>query len=187
MDLNNILKAFQSNYRLDPHSIGAARELILNSTIKDYSELMQYIVESTKFDFLAKLDDALKRLGNNLVKLSDEDNTKVYNYADSLFSKVTAVFNEIEFLLQTKYTIDHDNITLFLSENFNEKDLKVLSLIGKRERIYHLNRTDKTQLRQEIEKAIKALTANKKRLEIGYKPKYDTIDSKVIKLIGSKG
>lgn len=101
------------------------------------------------------------------IELSENDKIKIYSYADKLFSKVTTVFDEINFLVQTGKDLHSEQMTRFIYANFEEKDRKVLKLIGNRNRLLFMARNNREALRTALNDKINYLSLQKRKSLVG--------------------
>lgn len=162
------LKTVKSNFNLDINLIPVIEEMILSYQIDDFNSTLALVLKSNKYSFLDRLRDAMEVLKNE----SKNYLLEKYNIDDlckKLYEKTTSIFDEINWRIQT------ENLTLRnfkIDKCFEAIELKILSQIGKRERIMHLCKQDRNLLLEKIKENYTQLilnSQNKNQLE--YKDK----------------
>lgn len=97
----------------------------------------------------------------NKLELSEEMQIKALTYSEDLFKRVTNLLDEVNFELQEKRK-DIKELNLkktFLKNGFKEHDIKVLRVVGDKNKLMHLSVYGKEDLRARIESIV-----NKKAL-----------------------
>lgn len=119
----------------------------------------------------------------NRPKLGASEDLKVRTYSESLFKRVTTIFDEIDYRTQIGIDIRDKKINKFLHLEFGEdkKALKVLEKVGNREDILRMVRNDRNGLLEKIKSIIYGFTMIKVYPEL--LDKKDNIDKNVLKLI----
>lgn len=155
MQHREYLKTIQANYNIDINLIPTIENMIKSANITDYVSLLENTLNSTKFDVLSKVQEAVSK---SKQKLTIEQSEKVCNFSDKLWGKVCDIFDDINWDMQTSgrslknYKLDH---------LFDNKELKVLARVGKRYRLSHLVTHNKQELKDLIYKAVRELTLEK--------------------------
>lgn len=180
IDLLNMLK---ENYKLEKSMIDYTIDLIKENRIEDFRALMVSISKSKKFDYISKLQEAID-LNKPIIKLDEIEHKRVYTYADKLFSKVTSVFDEIDYQVGIGQDIDSKQMTNFIYANLDEKDRKVLRLIGDRHRLLFMIRNARTTLQEQIMQKVEDLSVERKKsvLGISMAQKSDS-ENRILKLV----
>lgn len=96
----------------------------------------------------------------NKLKLDDEIQEKVDNYSNNLFSKITSVFEQINFKLQAlgKKIDDFNYLETLTRNGFVSKDMEILEIIGDKKRIFHLALHSKQELKERIQRIVNKKT-----------------------------
>lgn len=120
------------------------------------------------------------------VELNEIEYQKVYSYADRLFSKTTSVFDEIDYQVSIGQDINSKQMTNFIYSNFDDKDRRVLKLIGDRNRLLFMIRGMREALREQIKQNVEKLSLEKKKevMWLSMTQKSDN-ENKIIKLLVS--
>jgi hypothetical protein len=186
MSAEDLMKVFVTNFRIDANIVFVAKVMIDESGVVDFGVLMREVLSSKKFDFLSKLQDGLDKC-KVVVELDEIEASKVYSYADKLFSKTTSVFDEIDYQVSIGQDLNSDTMTRFIYANFDDKDRQVLKLIGDRNRLLFMIRGMREALREQIKQNVEKLSIEKKKsvLAIPVTQRSD-IDSRVLNLIQKK-
>lgn len=123
-------------------------------------ERFRYLTGYQKF--IALVNEFKKE---NKLQLSEEMQIKALTYSEDLFKRVTNLLDEVNFELQEKRK-DIKELNLkktFLKNGFKEHDIKVLRVVGDKNKLMHLSVYGKEDLRARIESIV-----NKKALEKQY-------------------
>lgn len=89
----------------------------------------------------------------NILQLDDEIEGKVDSYSTNLFSKITSVFEQINFKLQElgKKIDDFNYLETLKKNGFVARDMEILEILGNKKRIFHLALHSKQELRERIQ------------------------------------
>ena len=173
---NQAVKALMANYRLEQSMIDYTIDLLVESGINDFKDLLQLMANSKKFDYMAKLHDSLESVQNIKLQLTDKEQTQIEKFRNQLFSKLTDICEEIRrFNIPTPdriRNIDFNNIknhdkTMY----FADHEIKINNLLGDSTELYRLSTQNKPLLQEKIKEIMIDLTKQKKTLAIGYENK----------------
>jgi len=162
MQINECMNILKQNYKLEKSMIDFVIDSIIENGISDFSLFLSSIAKSKKFDFLSKLQDAIDKR-KVVVELDEIEASRVYSYADKLFSKTTSVFDEIDYQVSIGKDLNSDTMTRFIYANFDDKDRQVLKLIGDRNRLLFMIRGMREALREQIKQNVEKLSLEKKK------------------------
>jgi len=129
--------------------------------MKDEIKKPTYTNYSNGFQKFLKICEAYQT--SKTVTLDDAELQKVYTYADKLFRKTTSLFDEISYQISIGQDIDSKQMTSFICLNLDEKDLKVLKLVGDRHRVLFMNKHTRTTLQEQINKIVGDLSMERKK------------------------
>lgn len=173
MDIKNLLIALSQNYKLEPHTVTLAKELIDNSVIDDYTKLLRYVLKSQKFDFLSKLSDAIEKCETPTF---NEDN-QIEDYCKKLVTKCRTIsttayenkpkgYNFYKFTQIAKYDLFINGETKECA--FNKKEIQLLDRVGGCYR--WLNDYDSNDFLKDLISNTKILKLENKKLSIAHNP-----------------
>lgn len=149
---------------------------IVNELIEDLVEIdspvafKAYIKEKFNYEKYKYLKDYAKftAIKNDFIKeskpkLTAEQDLKVRSYSEKLFSRVTTVFDEIDYRTKIGMDIQDKRISRWIYQEFgeDEKALQILNKIGKREQILEMLRRDRQGLEDKIKNIVHNLTMAK--------------------------
>lgn len=135
-------------------------------------ERFRYLTGYQKF---VALVNEFKR--ENKPKLDTDNDYKVRKTSETLFRKVSSIFDEIDYLVQTGYDIQSKKVSLVLFRAFGAEDekskktLEVLEKIGKRQDILNLLKRDRKGLEEKIKEIVYDLTLMKQYPEMAIENK----------------
>ena len=173
---NQAVKALKENYRLETSMVDYTIDLLVESRLNDFKELMQLMANSKKFDYMAKLHNSLETLEKVQLQLTQKEVIQIEDFKTKLYNKLT---NICEYLREDKTptieyikNIDFNNIknadkTMY----FEPKEIKVNLILGDSLEIYRLSTQNKTLLQEKIKKIVLDLVKQNKtkQVAIGYK------------------
>ena len=121
-------------------------------------ERFRYLTGDQKF---IKLVQEYKK--ENEPKLSGDKLIKVDNYSSKLFSKITTIMDELNFLFQTTgKTINELDLEKTLTANGLENHhISILSAVGDKRKLFHLSVHAKEELRASIQSIVNRRTLEK--------------------------
>lgn len=161
------VKTLRDNYRLEQSMYDYTIDLLAESGLNDFKELLQIMANSKKFDYMAKLHDSIETLEKVRLQLNYKELTQIENYGNQLFSKLTDIceFIRRDTIPSVEYikNIDFNNIKKFDKTMYFELyEARVNSLIGDSLEIYRLATQYKPLLQEKIKEIMIDLTKKKK-------------------------
>lgn len=170
MQINNMAEYITSflNIKSDnPYLIDDMfEELESISDLKAFKDYLKAKVSTEEYKYVQggyqKFIKAVRAFNeNNKPELTQIQHDKVVGYCEALWNKTLYIFDEVDYRTQTGHELSSDAIGKFININFKEKELKVLSCIGKRSKLLAYSKRDRDGLRDKIYAAVTNLTLNK--------------------------
>lgn len=155
----------ETNSKLIVQDIG--NDLLEVQDVAGFREYARKRIDYDKYRFLkpyqkftSMKNDFLKE---NKPKLNHEQDFKVRSYSEKLFSRVTTVFDEIDYRTKIGVDIRDKRVNFWIFQEFgeDEKALNVLNKLGTREVILDKLRKDRSGLEDDIKKIVYSLTLKK--------------------------
>lgn len=170
MQINNMAEYITSflNIKSDnPYLIDDMfEELESISDLKAFKDYLKAKVSTEEYKYVQggyqKFIKAVRAFNEkNKPQLTEIEHKRVMNYCEDLWNKTLYVFDEVDYRIQTGHDLKSDEIGKFININFDEKELKVLVCIGKRQELLRLSKSNRELLRGSIYGVVTKLTLNK--------------------------
>jgi hypothetical protein len=135
MDKANFLKTVKLNYKLDINLIPVIDEMLINANIRDFTQLLTFILKSNKFSFLDRLQEAIDIIPNS----NDFLDNKTEIYCKKLIDKIRGISRVVDESLPVglRYndfaeTATFDNFKSKTDNKcaFDEKEQRLLNEVG---------------------------------------------------------
>lgn len=192
MNINDVVKNIGQILNIDTNNALTMMDILEDlKEIEDVPSFRLFIKERFSYErfrymtglqkFIALKNEFKKE---NRPTLNASEDLKVRVYSESLYKRVTTIFDEIDYRTQIGLDIKDAKISklLYLEFGKDEKALKVLNKIGKREDILKMLRTDRNGLLEEIKNIIYGFTLVKNYPKMLNKSE----DANVLKLLKIK-
>ena len=186
---NDVVKYLRDVLNMDISNALVMEDIVEDlKSIHDLAEFRIYIKENftesqyqylTGYQKFLALTKDFKR--ENKPKLTADQRLNADKYSEKLFSKVTDVFDEINWMIQVGKDIysKEANLIVFNAFGNEPKDLQVLEQIGKRAELCRLCSSNKEVLRTKINEAVCKLTLLKHYPQLAYKNKDQQVMAKL--------
>lgn len=178
MNQYDCIIALKANYRLGKELYDLTIDMLSEVPVDDFKGLLGLIINSKKFDYLSKLEEAIRITKNEMVKLSNQERNVLYTFIDEynnyiwlFFSTVIDMFVihkvELDSLVAEEYFKDEAN-DILIEKIKGAKCLEVINIIGKKE-ICRLIKNNSTYiLKKEVERVIFELNQEKRKVKLGF-------------------
>lgn len=178
MNQSDCVIALKANYRLDKHLYDLTIDMLSEVPVDDFKGLLGLIINSKKFDYLSKLEEAIGITKNEMVKLSNQERNVLYKYIDQYNEYIWDYFTSILEMFQINNVIlESERSNKILNGKVMEKEInnimeskcvQVINIIGKKEICRLIKNNNTYILKKEIERVILELNQEKRQIKLGF-------------------